>query len=324
MKTIPLGTTGRRVSRIGLGGMPLSIRGRPDEPAARAVVRRAVELGVTLIDTADAYCLDDSEFGNNERLIAAALREVGVGFGGRSAAGAPAVVVATKGGMVRPDGRWERDGRPDHIRAACHASLRALGVERLDLYQFHTPDARVPFADSVGAFAALVEVGKVDAVGLSNVNVQQIREAQAIVPIASVQNRLCPWDVSWDAAFRRSPVIEHCRREGITFIPYSPLGGSHRVHAIEASPELLALAREHGCTPSELVLAWMLRRGPHVAAIPGASRTESVESSVRADALVLDRRTDARVRRAFAHLPGAEGMGVRIRSKLRRVFGGGG
>jgi aryl-alcohol dehydrogenase-like predicted oxidoreductase len=155
-----LGGTGRTVARIGLGAMHLSLPGRPEREAAKAVVRRAVELGVTLIDTADAYCIDQAEAGHNEGLVAEALREMGAGFGGVGPAGSPRVVVATKGGMVRPGGRWERDGRPVHLRGACEASLRTLGVERIDLYQFHAPDRAVPFSDSVGAIARLVEEGR--------------------------------------------------------------------------------------------------------------------------------------------------------------------
>jgi aryl-alcohol dehydrogenase-like predicted oxidoreductase len=315
MEQVSLGETGRTVSRIGLGAMPLSLKGRPDREAAKAVVRRAVELGVTLIDTADAYCLDDSETGHNERLVAEALSELGVAFGGRGG-GSPEVVVATKGGMVRPGGRWARSGHPDHLRAACEASLRALGAERIDLYQFHSPDPRVPFTDSVGSLARLRDEGKIAAIGLSNVTVSQIREAQALVRVDSVQNRLGPWDVS----FRKPPVVEYCREQGITFLPYSPVGGGGRVGLVRESEPLRRIGREVGCSPEELVLAWILRLGPHVVPIPGASRPESIESSVRAEGLALDPRTARRVRRAFGKLPGAVGP-VRwlVRGVLRRV-----
>jgi aryl-alcohol dehydrogenase-like predicted oxidoreductase len=304
MKTVPLGTTGRSVSRIGLGAMHLSIEGRPDPAAARAVVRRAVELGVDLIDTADVYCLDHTEIGHNERLVAAALREAGAGFGGGGAAGAPAVVVATKGGLTRPYGRLRPDGRPEHLRAACEASLRALGVERIDLYQLHAPDPAVPFADSVGALARLREEGRVAAVGLSNVGVAQIRAAQAIVPVTSVQNQLGPWDVT----IRRSPVVEFCRANGITFLPYAPLGGSRRARLILQSPRLAEIGRRTGHAPAELVLAWLLHAMPGIVPIPGASRVSTVESSVRAASIELDDATAAEIRRAFSHLPGRQGV----------------
>ena len=351
MKKTALGRTGLTISTIGLGAMPLSLKGRPAEAEGRAVVRRAVELGVTFIDTADVYCVDHTDIGHNERLVAEALREMGVPFGGLGAgpgtgpgagpgaglaggagrgpgAGEPGeeggaggrVIVATKGGMVRPDGRWERNGRPEHIRAACEASLRALGVECIDLYQFHAPDPDVPFAESVGAFARLHEEGKVAAVGLSNVSIPQIREAQAIVQVTSVQNRFGPWDVS----FRPSPVIEFCREERITFLPYSPLGGSRRAALVAEAPSLQAIAGRLGCTPHELVLAWILRRGSHLVPIPGASRIASIESSVRAASLEMDESLDREIREAFAALPGVEGLMSRVLGRVRRMVGGGG
>jgi len=334
MKKTPLGRTGLNISRIGLGAMPLSLKGRPDENGARTVVQRAVELGVTFIDTADVYCVDHTDIGHNERLVAGALREMGVSFGGGGApggglggresgeagGGGDRVIVATKGGMVRPDGRWERNGRPEHIRGACEASLRALGVECIDLYQFHAPDPDIPFVESVGAFARLHEEGKVAAVGLSNVSIPQIREAQAIVPVTSVQNRFGPWDVS----FRPSPVIEFCREERITFLPYSPLGGSRRAALVGEAPSLQAVALRLGCTPHELVLAWILRQGPHVVPIPGASRVASIESSVRAASLELDDSVDREIRAAFGALPGVEGLMTRVLGRVRRMVGGGG
>jgi len=359
VKQTALGRTGLNISRIGLGGMPLSLKGRPGEEEGRTVVRRAVELGVTFIDTADVYCVDHTDIGHNERLVAEALREMRVPFGGLGAgpgtgpgagpgagrgaglgaglaggagrgpgAGEPGeeggaggrVIVATKGGMVRPEGRWERNGRPEQIRAACEASLRALGVECIDLYQFHAPDPDVPFAESVGAFARLLEEGKVAAVGLSNVSIPQIREAQAIVQVTSVQNRFGPWDVS----FRPSPVIEFCRKERITFLPYSPLGGSRRAALVAEAPSLQAIAGRLGCTPHELVLAWILHRGPHVVPIPGASRIASIESSVRAASLEVDDALDREIREAFAALPGVEGLMSRVLGRVRRMVGGGG
>lgn len=313
MRTVPLGRTGRSVSRIGLGAMPLSLKGRPERASAKAVVRRAVELGVTLIDTADAYCIDQEEAGHNERLIAEALREMGED--------ASRVTVATKGGMIRPGGRWARDGSPEHLRSACEASLRALGVERIDLYQLHTPDRTVPFAESVGALARLHSEGRIAAVGLSNVTVAQIREAQSIVPITSVQNRLGPWDVS----FRASPVVDFCRAEEITFLPYSPLGGRSRAREVAGSPGLRKIATGAGCTPEELVLAWILHLAPNVVPIPGASRIGSIESSVRAESIRLDDARARKIRRAFRSLPGAESEVARIAAgvlrRARRIFG---
>jgi len=300
------------ISRIGLGAMRLSTQGRPASDEAEAVVRRAVELGITLVDTADVYALDDGDVGHNERLVAGVLRRMGAGFGGGE--GSPRVVVATKGGMTRPGGRWEPNGRPEHLRAACEASLRALGVDRIDLYQFHTPDPAVPFAESVGALARLRDEGKVAAVGLSNVTLPQIREAAALVPITSVQNGLR----AFDALGGPSPVVEHCRREGITFLAYAPLGGQQGVEALSATPALRVEAERRGVTPHELALAWLLRLGDHLVPLPGPSRVASVESAVRAATLELGPGDEGALARAFAAVPGAPG---RLRRTLRRLRG---
>jgi aryl-alcohol dehydrogenase-like predicted oxidoreductase len=290
LRTVELGRTGRNVARVGLGGMPLSISGRPERAAAKAVVHRAVELGVDFIDTADVYCLSDDDLGHNERLIAEALDEIGA---------RERVTVATKGGVTRPEGRWERDGRPEHLRWACDHSLKMLGVERIELYQLHAPDTGVPFADSVGALAALRDAGKVAEVGLSNVSLEQLREAREIVPIASVQNRYNPWDRTSET----SGLIEFCDAERITFLPYSPVGGGRRVKLLRDDARLRTIGERVGATPEELVLAWVLGASPSVLAIPGASRTESIESSVRAEGLRLDAGTRREVEEAFAGLP---------------------
>jgi aryl-alcohol dehydrogenase-like predicted oxidoreductase len=291
MHQVQMGRTGRRVARMGLGGMPLSVPGRPDRAQAKQVIRRAVELGVNFIDTADSYCLDDSETGHNERLIAETLDELGVRYD---------VLVATKGGLVRPEGRWERDGRPEHLRRACEHSLRMLGTDRIGLYQLHAPDPRVPFADSVGEVARLYEEGKVVAVGLSNVSLMQIQAALAIVPVTSVQNRYNPWDRSSEL----EGIIQFCDQRSITFLPYSPVGGGRRVRLLRESEELREIgARYDGATPEELVLAWILAASPSLVPIPGASRVESIESSVRAEALRLDERTRRELEEAFRALP---------------------
>lgn len=291
MQTVQLGRTGRRVTRIGLGGMPLSIQGRPDRAQAKETIRRMVELGVNFIDTADAYCLDDSEFGHNEQLIAETLDEMGV---------RDEVTVATKGGLVRPGGRWESDGRPEHLRRACEESLRRLGGDRIDLYQLHAPDPRVRFAESVGEVGRLYEEGKVSAVGLSNVSLIQIQAALAIVPVTSVQNRYNPWDRSSEL----TGVIRFCDQNSITLLPYSPVGGGRRVKLLRESEELREIGRRHdGATPEELVLAWILGVSPSLVPIPGASRPESIESSVRAEALRLDERTRRELEEVFRGLP---------------------
>ena len=291
MQQVQMGRTGWRVARMGLGGMPLSIQGRPERPQAKEVIRRAVELGVNFIDTADVYCLDDADLGHNERLIGEALDELGA---------RDDVLVATKGGLVRPEGRWERDGRPEHLRRACEHSLRMLGTDRIALYQLHAPDPRVPFADSVGEVARLYEEGKVVAVGLSNVSLMQIQAALAIVPVTSVQNRYNPWDRSSEL----EGIIRYCDQSSITFLPYSPVGGRRRVELLRQSEEMRAIGRRHGdATPEELVLAWMLGVSPSLVPIPGAKRVESIESSVRAESLRLDDRTRRELEDAFRALP---------------------
>lgn len=291
MQQVQMGRTGRRVTRIGLGGMPLSISGRPDREDAKQVIRRAVELGVNFIDTADVYCLDESDVGHNERLIAETLDELGV---------RDDVLVATKGGLVRPEGRWERDGRPEQLRRACEHSLRMLNADRIGLYQLHAPDLKVPFADSVGEMARLYDEGKVAAVGLSNVSLMQLQAALAIVPITSVQNRYNPWDRSAEL----EGLIRYCDLNSITFLPYSPVGGRRRVPLLRESEELRIIGQRHGgASPEELVLAWMLGVSPSLVPIPGAKRVESIESSVRAESLRLDDRTRRELEEAFRALP---------------------
>jgi aryl-alcohol dehydrogenase-like predicted oxidoreductase len=291
MQTVQLGRTGRRIARIGLGGMPLSIDGRPDRDQAKAVVRRAVELGVDLIDTADAYCLDESDIGHNERLIAEALDEMGA---------RGEVVVATKGGITRPGGEWSQDGSPAHLRRACEHSLRMLRTDRIDLYQFHRPDPRVPFAESIGEMARLYEEGLVAAVGLSNVTLLQLQAALALVPVTSVQNRFNPWDRSAEL----DGILQFCDQRSITFFPYSPVGGRRRVALLRESAEIREIGARHGgATPEELVLAWILAASPSLVAIPGARRPETIESSVRAESLRLDDRTRRELEEAFRALP---------------------
>ncbi len=265
----------RTVSRIGYGGMHLSITDRPPEAQAIAVLHAAFDAGMTLVDTADAYCLDATDVGHNERLIARALREWS-GPGG-------SVLVATKGGIVRHGGSWSCDGRPVHLRQACEASLTALGVEQIGLYQFHAPDPAVPFEDSIGALAELRAAGKVAAVGLSNVSVAQIEQARPIGPIASVQNRLNPF-------FREAltnGVVAHCDREGIGFLAYSPTGGGRLTKSLPSHPVLRRIATELGVTAHAVCLAWVLAQGSSVLAIPSARRVEHVRDSARAGDLEL-------------------------------------
>jgi aryl-alcohol dehydrogenase-like predicted oxidoreductase len=262
------------VGAIGLGAMLLSIAGRPGEAQAIRTVHAALDAGVTLIDTADAYCLGGDEVGHNERLIRKAL-DAWPGDRDR-------VLVATKGGHTRPVREWDVDGRPEYLRQACEASLRALGVETIGLYQFHRPDPKVPFIESVGALAELQAAGKVRMVGLSNVSVDQITQARQLVRVASVQNEFSP-------SFRRSEgELAFCASQRIAFLPWSPLGGMNRGRNLGGRHRAFAeVATAHGVSPQQVALAWELAKGPMVIPIPGARRPESITDSAAAASLRL-------------------------------------
>jgi aryl-alcohol dehydrogenase-like predicted oxidoreductase len=281
----PLGPGAGPVSAVGYGGMHLSIQDRPPEADALRVLGAVLDAGATLLDTADAYCLDEREVGHNERLIARAL------------AGHPArerVIVATKGGVVRTGGRWENDGRPEHLRAACDRSLRALGVERIALYQLHAPDPALPFVESVGALGELRQAGKIRWVGLSNVSVEQIRAAEAIVPVTAVQNRLNPY-------FREAlatGVVRYCAERGIGFLAYSPVGGGRLNRKLPDHPVLAPMARRLGVSAHALVLAWVLAQSPAVLVIPSARKVEHALDSLRAADLDLSAEDLAAIDRA--------------------------
>ncbi|MFE2884848.1 aldo/keto reductase [Streptomyces sp. NPDC059272] len=264
------------VSAIGLGGMPMSIEGRPDEARSLATIHAALDEGVTLIDTADAYHLHADEVGHNETLIAKALASHGRGAD---------VLVATKGGHLRPgDGSWTLNGNPAYLKEACEASLRRLGVEAIGLYQFHRPDPRVPYADSVGAVRELLDEGKIRLAGISNANPEQIRLANEILDgrLVSVQNQFSP-------AFRSSePELDLCDELGIAFLPWSPFGGITRAGELGSSYAPFArIAEQHGVSPHRVCLAWMLAKSPVVVPIPGASRPETIRDSAAAPEVTL-------------------------------------
>ncbi len=268
-----LGKSGWEVGAVGLGAMPLSLReDRPAEEEAIDVVRAAIEAGVNLIDTADAYCRDDTETGHNERLVGKALADL-------SAGDREKIIVATKGGHIRPEGRWETDGRPEHLRAACEASLKNLGLEAIPLYQFHRPDPNVPLADSLGELRKLQEEGKILRVGISNVSMNEIENAEKVVDIVSVQNRFGP--------SHRHPetdgTLAICLARNIAFLTWGPLGGMEDAKGLgEGSPEVAEIAAAHGISPQALALAWLLSKGPNIIPIPGASRKASILDSVTA------------------------------------------
>ncbi|GAB3661868.1 aldo/keto reductase [Glycomyces tarimensis] len=260
----------RSVSAVGLGGMPMSIEGRPDTDRSIATIHAALDAGVTLIDTADAYHRDAGEVGHNEELIARALR-------GR---GADEVLVATKGGHLRPgDGSWTRDGRPEYLKEAAKASANRLGVEAIGLYQFHRPDPNVPYADSIGAIKELLDEGVILMAGVSNADVAQIDEANEILGgrLVSVQNQFSP-------RFRSSrDELEHCAKLGIAFLPWSPLGGiANAPELAERHAVFQEVADEAGVSVYQVTLAWELALAPVVIPIPGASRPESIRDSAGA------------------------------------------
>ncbi|MFJ1596116.1 aldo/keto reductase [Streptomyces sp. NPDC088261] len=274
MKTRRIGTVD--VSAIGLGGMPMSIEGRPDETRSVATVHAALDAGVTLIDTADAYHLHADEVGHNESLIAKALASHDRGGD---------VLVATKGGHLRPgDGSWTLNGSPEYLRAACDASLRRLGVEAIGLYQFHRPDPKVPYAESVGAIRDLLDAGKIQQAGISNADPEMIRQANDILGgrLVSVQNQFSP-------AFRSSePELELCAELGIAFLPWSPFGGIARAGELGSKFAPFArVAEAHGVSAHQVCLAWLLAKSPTVIPIPGSSRPATVRDSVEAADLTL-------------------------------------
>ncbi len=267
----------RQVSAIGLGGMPMSIEGRPDETRSIRTIHAALDAGVTVIDTADSYHRDPTDVGHNELLIAKALRLAGKG--------PDDVLVATKGGHRRPgDGSWYTQGGAEYLKKACEASLQRLDVEAIGLYQFHRPDPATPYEESVGAIRDLLDEGKILMAGISNANPEQIRQAQEILGgrLVSVQNQFSP-------TFRSSePELELCDELGIAFIPWSPLGGIANAGSLGAASAAFAqVATERGVSAQQVALAWELAKSPVVIPIPGASRPESILDSLKAVDLEL-------------------------------------
>ena len=257
-----------RVNRLGFGAMRITgkgIWGEPENPEeARAVLKGTVELGINLIDTADSYGPEVSE-----RLIGETLHPY-----------PDDLVIATKGGLLRDGpGQWRPDGRPEHLRQACEGSLRRLKVDRIDLYQLHRIDSRVPAEESFGALAELREEGKIRDVGLSEVGVEEIQRAQEIVPVVSVQNR-------YNLTDRGSEdVLDFCEREGIGFIPWFPLATGDL--ARPGGP-LDEIAARHDASPGQVALAWLLWRSPVMLPIPGTSSVKHLEENVAAASLDLD------------------------------------
>ena len=264
---------GQDVFPIGLGGMPMSLEGHPPVERSIRAIHAALDAGLNLIDTADAYCTDEHDVGHNERLIAEAIKDRRDG-----------VIVATKGGHTRPGGAWALDGSPEHLRSACEASLRALGTDRIDLYQYHRPDPTVPYAETIGAFKELQDEGKVRWIGISNANVEQIELACSIADVVAVQNQL---SLEYRDPIGKGEVAE-CERRGIAFLPWSPLGGiPNAADAAGAHDPVAAAADAHDVSPQQVALAWLLALSDAVVPIPGTTRPESILDSIAAAELEL-------------------------------------
>ncbi len=289
MQTTQLGNTDVTISAIGLGGMPMSLSSRPPESQAIEVIHRALDLGVTLIDTADSYCKDESDKHHNERLIAKALQQ----YEGDTSK----VTVATKGGLMRPNGDWTRNGNPEHLRETIRVSFEALGGNKpIDVWQYHAPDPDYTIEEALTPAKEAVESGLIRFVGVSNFSVDQIKQARDVVEIVSVQNQYNPW--------HRQPefdgVLEYCEQEGLTFLPWSPLGGSRRVSRLEEIPAIANLAQEKGVSVYAIVLAWLRAKSPCVVPIPGASKVTSIEDSVASLNVTLSATEIQQVDRASA------------------------
>jgi pyridoxine 4-dehydrogenase len=252
------------VNRLGFGAMRITGNGiwgePPDRDQARAALRRAVELGVNFIDTADSYGPEVSE-----ELIADALYPY-----------PDDLVIATKGGLLRPGpGRWDPDGRPEHLREACEGSLRRLRLDQIPLYQFHRPDPSVPYAESVGTLVQLKDEGKIRHIGISNVSEAQLQAAQQITPVVSVQNR-------YNAADRHSEsMVDTCEVEQIAFLPWAP------IQQADSNPAVAEAARRHDASPRQIVLAWLLARSPQILPIPGTGSPGHVDTNVAAASIEL-------------------------------------
>jgi aryl-alcohol dehydrogenase-like predicted oxidoreductase/predicted kinase len=258
-----------------IGCMRLSTEPDRDGERSVAVLHAAFDAGVTFLDTADAYCWDESETGHNERLIAHALKT----WSGDHTR----ITVATKGGLTRPEGRWEPDGRAKHLVAACQRSCRAIGVNAIDLYQLHVVDPGTPLATSVRALAALKRDGLIKSIGLCNVTVRQIEEARGITDIDAIQNELSVWH---DGGIL-SGVAEYCVRNRIRFLAYRPLGGRKSQPRTQSDPALNEVASRHEATPFEVALAWLEDLADVIVPIPGVTRIDTARSAARAHRTAL-------------------------------------
>ena len=284
MKTRQIGNTELHVHEIGYGAMHLSIEPerRPDEADSIRLLQRMVdELGIDFIDTADAYCADDSETGHNERLITKALQGERRGR----------VVIATKGGSIRPGGAWERDGRPEHLRRACEASLKALGTDRIDLYQLHAPDPRVPVEESVGTLADLQREGKIRHIGVSNFDLDQLERGMREAEIVSLQNKFSVINQREELA-----LLRFCEERKITYIPWNPVGGRGVAPQLaEQSRALEEIATSHAAAPHAVAIAWLLQLSPAMLPIPGTRSFDHLAEDLKGAEITLSPEEMARL-----------------------------
>ncbi len=287
MQERKLEKTGLTVGEIGLGAMPLSLDRRPAEKEATEVIHRALDLGVTLIDTADSYCINEEDKHHNEKLIAQALRSY--------SKETDRVVVATKGGLMRPGGDWTVNGDPEHLKKTIRESFEALGGERpISLWQLHAVDPKFPIEESLRAVKEAVDEGRIRCVGLSNVSVREIERARKVVDVVSVQNRYNLWELGPE----RDGVLSYCEKEGLAFLPWSPLGGSTRFGRVKEIGVVREIAEKRKVSVYQVVLAWLMSKSPCLIPIPGASHLSSIEDSVKAGDLRLSKDEIAQVNHA--------------------------
>lgn len=271
METKQLGKSGVYVSAIALGGMPMSLSSRPPESESLQVIHRALDLGVTFIDTADSYCKDESDKHHNEKLIHKALQTY--------SGDASNVIVATKGGLMRPNGSWTRNGNPEHLRKTIKESFEALGGNKpIDVWQYHSPDPDYTIEEALKPAKEAVKEGLIRFVGVSNFSVEQIKQAQDVVEIVSVQNQYSPWYRQPE----KDGVLKYCEQQQLTFLPWSPFGGSRRHSDLQDIKAIAQLASDKGVSVYCIVLAWLRSKSPCILPIPGASKVSSIEDSVRA------------------------------------------
>ncbi|MCG8379910.1 MAG: aldo/keto reductase [Proteobacteria bacterium] len=274
MKSIKLGNTIIEANRVGLGAMPLSLENRPDEMAAMEVIRTFIEGGGNFIDTANVYCIDDTDVGHNEKLIAKTLNCLN---------NTTNIIVATKGGLRRPKGAWTVDASPSWLRQSCDKSLVDLDCDSIFLYQLHAPDPDIPITESIVELAQLKEEGKILHIGLSNVDVEQIKLALSVTDIVSVQNRCNLFEKK---SFENG-VVEFCELNEITFIAHSPVGGHFQHQQRNQNLLLNKTAEKYQASTYQIMLAWLLNKSPNILVIPGASKITSITDSLKAENLEI-------------------------------------